>query len=152
MAAKKAPKKAAKKAPKKAPGRPPKKWTDQDADQFRKLCAIFCTKAEVCSILGMDPRTLDKNIAETYPETPTWDEAFERFSGAGRAHLRRRMFELAQDGDKAALIFMAKNYLGMSDDGLRAGRSGRPAEYPDDEKVVPASTLEAFRARHRRGA
>ena len=152
MAAKKAPKKAAKKASKKAPGRPPKKWSEEQAAQFRTLCAIFCTKSEVCAVLGMDPRTLDKNIAETYPETPTWDEAFERYSGNGRATLRRRMFELAQDGDKAALIFMAKNHLGMSDDGLRAQRGERPAEYPDDGKVVPASTLEEFRARHRRGA
>ena len=34
-----------------------------------------------------------------------------------------------------------------------APRRGKRAEPdPDDEKVVPASTLEAFRARHRRGA
>lgn len=97
------------------PGRPRRVWTDDEVDQFKKLCAIFCTRAECASVLGMDVRTLDANIAETFPDTPTWGEAFERFSATGKATLRRRMFELAMDGEKAAIIFMAKNYLGMSD-------------------------------------
>ena len=103
-------------------GRPRKKWTEAEAEQFKKLCGIFCTRAESASILGMDVRTLDANIAETFPESPSWGEAFERFSSLGRATLRRKMFELATEGDKAAIVFMAKNYLGMSDEGLRDAR------------------------------
>lgn len=115
-------------------GRPRKTWSEGDAEQFKKLCAIFCTRAECAAILGMDVRTLDANIAETFPDTPTWGEAFEHFSSAGRATLRRRMFELAVDGDKAALIFMAKNYLGMSDGGL-AEKPGQ-REKPDGRVTV----------------
>lgn len=68
--------------------------------------------------MDIDVRTLDKLIAEHFPSTPTWEEAFEYYSSTGRATLRRKMFELAVAGDKASLIFMAKNYLGMSDSGL----------------------------------
>ena len=108
-------------------GRPRKEWTLGDVEQFTKLCAIFCTKAEVCSVMALDPRTLDRLIAENLPDTPTWAEAFEHYSGSGRAALRRRLFELALTGDRSALIFLAKNYLGMSDNGLVTDKDERPA-------------------------
>ncbi len=98
-------------------GRPRRQWTPEEVGQFPQLCAIFCTKSEVAAVLDMDPKTLDRFIAESFPATPTWDEAFSFYSGEGRVSLRRKMFELAMEGDKAALIFMAKNYLGMSDNG-----------------------------------
>ena len=130
-------------------GRPPIAWTPDDVERFQKLCAMFCTKAEVCSVMGIgDHRTLDRLIAEHFPDTPTWEEAFEMFSGTGRAHLRRRMFELAMDGDKAAIIFMAKNYLGMSDDGPReskAGSYGKP-ETGGVAKIVDKSRFANRRA------
>ena len=107
-------------------GRPRRTWTDAEIEQFPQLCAIFCTKSEVCSILGIDSKLLDRFISENFPDTPTWDEAFEYYSGEGRATLRRKMFELAMSGDKAALIFMAKNYLGMSDNGPVDQKAKKP--------------------------
>lgn len=96
--------------------RKPTPWTEVEVEQFKKLCGIFCTKKEVCSIMGIpDHRTLDARIAEAFPESPTWEEAFDRFSGTGRASLRRKQFELAMNGDKTMLIFLGKNYLGQSD-------------------------------------
>lgn len=95
-------------------------WTARDVEQFEKLCAIFCTKKEVCAIMGIaDHRTLDRLIAKYLPETPTWDEAFALYSGTGRASLRRRQFEAAMDGSVPMLIFLGKNYLGQSDQGAR---------------------------------
>jgi len=97
-----------------------KTWTARDVDQFEKLCAIFCTKKEVCAIMGIaDHRTLDRLIAKHLPDTPTWDEAFALYSGTGRASLRRRQFEAAMDGSVPMLIFLGKNYLGQSDQGAR---------------------------------
>lgn len=117
-------------------GRPRKTWTDVEVEQFAKLCAIFCTKAEVCSILNLDKKTLDRLIAENFPDTPTWDEAFEYYSGTGRAALRRKMFELAvNEGDKSALIFMAKNYLGMSDSGLAGDRDAKRDEQTEEARA-----------------
>ena len=95
--------------------RPRKVWTDAEVEQFKKLCAIFCTKAEICSVMNVDNRTLDNLIADNFPDTPTWQEASELFSASGKASLRRMQFQLALDGDKTMLIFLGKNYLGQSD-------------------------------------
>lgn len=100
-------------------GRPRKTWTAEEREMFEKLCGIFCTKKEVCSILELDPKTLDKLIADDYPDTPTWGEAFDKFSAVGRESLRRKQFEIALNGDKTMLIFLGKNYLGQSDQGAR---------------------------------
>ena len=114
-------------------GRPRKTWNEDDVEQFKALCGIFCTRKECATILGVDMRTLDRLIAEHFPDTPTWAEAFDYYSGEGRATLRRKMFELAMAGDKTALIFMAKNYLGMSDEGRVADKS--------DAKPVKVTTM-----------
>ena len=100
-------------------GRPRKTWTDAEVEQFTKLCGIMCTKSEVCAVLELDPKTLDKLIAEHFPEMPTWGEAFDYFSSTGKASLRRAQFQLALDGDKTMLIFLGKNYLGQSDQGAK---------------------------------
>lgn len=95
-------------------------WTDRDEEQFRKLCGIFCTKKEVCAIMGIsDHRTLDRLIAKHFPDSPTWEDAFALYSGVGKASLRRRQFEAAMDGNTAMLIFLGKNYLGQTDQGAR---------------------------------
>lgn len=116
--------------------RKPTPWTPEQARQFMQLCGIFCTKSEICNIMGIaDHRTLDARIAEAFPETPTWAEAFEHFSGTGRASLRRKQFELAMEGDRVMLIFLGKNYLGQSDDGAKA----EPERKRDDESPLAAA-------------
>ena len=107
-------------------GRPRKTWTESDIEQFVKLCGIMCTKSEVCSVMGIDPKTLDKLIAENFESTPTWSEAFELYSATGKASLRRAQFQLALDGDKTMLIFLGKNYLGQSDQGARSEEQQKP--------------------------
>ena len=107
-------------------GRPRKTWTDAEVGQFTKLCGIMCTKSEVCSILELDPKTLDKLIAEHFPEMPTWEEAFNYFSASGKASLRRKQFEIALNGDKTMLIFLGKNYLGQSDQGAKVDGAAKP--------------------------
>lgn len=98
-------------------GRKPKIWSEGEKRIFEQLCGIMCTQQEICTVLKMDKRTLQKNIAQSYPDFPTWEEAFEVFSASGKMALRRQMFQLAQDGDRTMLIFLAKNWLGMSDYG-----------------------------------
>ena len=95
--------------------RPRKVWAAEQRGVFERLCNLYCTKAEICKVLGMDRRTLDKCIAETYSDTPTWAEAFERFSAKARAELRRKQFEVAMSGDRSMLIWLGKNYLGQSE-------------------------------------
>lgn len=107
-------------------GRPRKTWTEEDVKQFEKLCGIMCTKSEVCSVMNLDPKTLDKLIADNFKETPTWGEAFDYFSATGKASLRRAQFQLALDGDKTMLIFLGKNYLGQSDQGAKPDTQAKP--------------------------
>lgn len=119
-------------------GRPRKTWSAIEEDQFRKLCSIFCTRSEVASIMGVDVRTLDRLVSEHFPESPTWPEAFDRFSSAGRASLRRKQFEVAMGGDRAMLIFLGKNYLGQSDLGARS------EERPSGQKLTAIKNAGKF--------
>lgn len=106
--------------------RPRKTWTAAEVEQFPKLCAIFCTRKECAAVMGIDVKTLDKLIAENFPETPTWEDAFAYYSAPGKASLRRAQFQMALDGDKTMLIFLGKNYLGQSDQGAKPEAAQKP--------------------------
>lgn len=118
-------------------GRPRKTWTAKEREKFEKLCGIFCTKEEVCAILELDPKTLDKLIADDYPDSPTWKEAFDKFSAVGRVSLRRKQYETAIGGDRTMQIFLGKNYLGQSDQGAK------PVEQTKPQKKMAAFTSSA---------
>lgn len=111
-------------------------WTYEHVEQFKSLCGIFCTRQECAVVLNMDGGELDEFIAAAFPETPTWDEAFELFSGMGRANIRRKQYELAMNGDKRMLIFLGKNYLGQADDGVRDDKPRRTAKNGSTFEVV----------------
>ena len=105
--------------------RPPKTWTDADVRQFKQLCAIFCTKAEICQVMDVDPKTLNKLIDANLRGEPwrenrrtrlTFEEAWRFYSAQGRASIRRKQFELAMEGDKTMLIWLGKQQLGQCDD------------------------------------
>ena len=105
-------------------GRPAKTWGEADVRQFKQLGAIFCTRAEICQVMDLDPKTLNKLVAKHFRDVPrddmrrapTFAEAWGYFSAQGRASLRRKQFELALDGDRTMLIFLGKQYLGQRDD------------------------------------
>lgn len=99
--------------------RAPIEWAEEDRRQFENLCGIFATQNEICTVMGVDKKTLARLIADNYPETPTWAAAFELFSGKGKASLRRRQFQAALDGDRTMLIWLGKNYLGQSETGAQ---------------------------------
>ena len=124
-------------------------WTDAEAEQFKTLCGIFCTKKEVCAVMGIsDHRTLDTRIADAFPNTPTWEEAFELYSGKGRASLRRKQYELALNGDRTMLIFLGKNYLSQSDNGLR----GEQEQEKPRAEVTTFEVIAQRRAERRKAA
>ena len=100
-------------------GRPKIAWSEDDRELFKRLCGIFCTRKECASVMGVSVDTLDRLIAENFPDTPNYPEAFAEFSGEGRTALRRAQFDAALKGNTAMLIFLGKNYLGQSDNGPR---------------------------------
>ena len=81
-----------------------------DLEQVEKLAAIQCTEAEIASIIGVSER-----IIERRKQQPDFAEAMARGKARGRVSLRRSLWALAQKGNPAGNIFLAKNLLGYKD-------------------------------------
>ena len=106
-------------------GRKAIEWSPAQQKQFKDLCSIFCTRAEICTVMGVSEKTLNRLVQkyfhdEVAPEKPrsekiTFEDAFDYYSATGRASLRREMFSLAMTGDRQMLTILGKNYLGLTD-------------------------------------
>jgi IS30 family transposase len=90
---------------------PPYKFIDWVA--FDRLCFIHCTQAEIASFFGCAEETIESAIKRE--KGISYLEYYEQKKGDGKRSLRRRMFELANNGNTTMLIWLAKNHLGMSD-------------------------------------
>lgn len=90
-------------------GRPRK---EIDQNQFEKLCALQCTKLEICSFLEVNDETLDRWIKRTYKTT--FSEIYKIKRCTGKISLRRSQFKLAEKSASMA-IFLGKQMLGQSD-------------------------------------
>lgn len=128
-------------------GAKPKTWDEADEKRFKSLCQIMCTKAEVCAVMDVDAKTLDrlvdKHFGESVPHEGarlTFSEAFEVFSARGKMSLRRKQFELALEGDKSMLVWLGKNYLDQTDQKRKPAEGDKPAEEP--QKSEKAKVLE----------
>lgn len=84
-----------------------------DKTEFEKLCALQCTLEEVCGWFGITDVTLNTWCKENY-EGRTFSEVFAEKRVAGKISLRRNMIQLASKNASMA-IFLAKNWLGMTD-------------------------------------
>ena len=90
----------------------PKKEIDIEA--FEKLCAIQCTKIEICEYFRITDKTLDRIMLEHYKLS--FSEVFGQKRGVGLISLRRAQYQLAtEDRNPAMLIFLGKNYLSQAD-------------------------------------
>ena len=83
-----------------------------DFDQFEKLCALQCTKLEICDYLNITDKTLDRLIKAKYKMS--FSEIFKIKRGKGKIALRRFQWRLAET-NPAMAIFLGKNYLEQSD-------------------------------------
>lgn len=90
-------------------GRPKK---EIKKDEFEKLCALQCTKEEICAFFGVVDKTLDRFCKETYNKN--FYDVFLEKRGLGKISLRRSQFRLAEKS-AAMAIFLGKNYLGQTD-------------------------------------
>lgn len=88
-------------------------WDESYYEQFKSLCEIQCTQAEIAHVMNVDEETLCRLVKEHYGMT--YSEAYKRFSDGGKASLRRMQFQKAQEGSNAMLIWLGKQYLGQSD-------------------------------------
>ena len=91
-------------------GRPKK---EIDKKQFESLCAIQCTKDEICFFFdNIDEKTLTRWCKDTY--NMGFSDIYKIKSVNGKISLRRYQFDLAKRSTPMA-IFLGKNYLGQKD-------------------------------------
>lgn len=88
----------------------PKK--DIDEKVFEKLCALQCTKLEICAQIDVTDKTLESWCKRTYGHG--FSEVFEQKRKAGFVSLRASQFKMAKVNPTMA-IFLGKQYLGQRD-------------------------------------
>ena len=89
----------------------PKKKISQK--QFESLCAIQCTKEEICNVLDVTEKTLNNWCKETYGEG--FSLVFSKKRALGKASLRRNQWKLAEKGNSTMLIWLGKQILKQSE-------------------------------------
>ena len=81
--------------------------------QFESMCAIQCTKDEICAIFDVDEGTLTKWCKETY--NTGFSDIYKKKSSTGKMSLRRNQFKSAEGGNVTMQIWLGKQYLGQTD-------------------------------------
>jgi hypothetical protein len=97
----------------------PRKVIDQK--QFENLCALQCTKEEICGFLEITDKTLDVWCKRTYNRS--FSDVFKEKRGKGKISLRRSQFRLAENNANMA-IWLGKQYLGQKDHEREQQESG----------------------------
>jgi len=95
-----------------------------DKEQVKRLAELQCTLKEIAFVLGCSIDTIKRNAR---------DELDEGYA-AGKIKLRRAMFRNACENMSAPVqIFLAKNLLGMSDNGLIDSEDNAPLPWNESE-------------------
>lgn len=81
-------------------------------ETFEGLCKIQCSTEEMCSVLGVTRQTLTSWCKAVYGKK--LEVVMADFQAEGKASFRRMGIKLAEK-NPAVWIFLAKNWLGMSD-------------------------------------
>lgn len=90
-------------------GRPRKQI---DKETFEKLCDLQCTVEDLADFFSCSHDTIQRWCMAEYGES--FASIHKKHMAKGKASLRRNMFRLSEKNATMA-IFLAKNYLGMSD-------------------------------------
>lgn len=90
--------------------RPGRRAVQIDLGELEKLCALQCTEEEIAAWFGVSARTIERRR-----KTAQFREVMERGKAKGCVSLRRSLWRLANAGNPAANIFLAKNLLGYRD-------------------------------------
>lgn len=85
---------------------------DIDEDQFKKLCSIQCTLAEIASWFKCSEDTIERWCKRELDMS--FAEAFKIWSADGKISLRRTQFKMAEHNVSMA-IWLGKQYLEQRD-------------------------------------
>ena len=89
----------------------PKKIINQK--QFEAMCAIQCTKEEICNVLDVTDKTLNNWCNEVYGQD--FSVVFRQKRDGGKTSLRRNQWKLAENGNSAMQIWLGKQILKQSE-------------------------------------
>lgn len=81
-------------------------------EEFEKLCALQCTREEICAWFDVTDKTLSGWCKRVYGEG--FSAVYAKKREKGKISLRRAQFQLAQKS-AAMAIFLGRNYLGQKD-------------------------------------
>ena len=90
-------------------GRPKKPIDWKEAE---KLCALQCSQLEIADWFHISVDTLERRLKEE--KQVSFREFFSFHRVQGKIALRRNMYKMSEHSPQMA-IFLAKNWLGMSD-------------------------------------
>lgn len=105
-------------------GRPAKEISRID---FEKLCAMQCTKLEICGFLGVSDKTLDRWVKKTY--RASFSEVFREKREGGKVSLRRTQWKLAEKSPSMA-IWLGRQYLDQRDSPVFGEAENESADDP----------------------
>lgn len=80
---------------------------------FEKLCAMMATENDIADWFECSIDTICRWCKRTYKTT--FADIYKKKSAKGRVSLRRKQFELAQQGNVTLLIWLGKQQLGQRD-------------------------------------
>ena len=81
------------------------KEVEIDLELLERLSLIQCSVQEMALILGVSVDTLSRRYADF----------IQKHRAGGKRSLKRKLFEMAMQGNIPALIFSLKNWCGMVD-------------------------------------
>ena len=84
-------------------------------EAFEFGLAIHASMSDILGYFHISRSTLQRWVKETYGKQYTFEKKAEELRGFGNLSLLRHLFELSRK-NAAVAIFLAKNWLGMSDD------------------------------------
>lgn len=96
-----------------------------DLPELEKLCTMQCTDEEIAAWFGVSTRTIVRRRRNA-----KFGEVMDQAKAKGRVSIRRNLFRLANGGNIAAAIFLAKNLLGYRDvvNTEHSGLDGKPIQ------------------------
>lgn len=83
-----------------------------DTEQFKKLCAIQCTLAEIASWFKCSEDTLERWCKREFDMS--FADVYKIWSADGKISLRRTQFRMAET-NVAMAIWLGKQYLGQTE-------------------------------------
>lgn len=104
--------------------KPFKLLDESDKARIEEMCRMQCTCAEMCQEFAMSFPTFQKNLKWLYKDDPTvrkpvsYTTVYAAYHVKGLTALRSALYKSALSGNLTAQIFLAKNWLGMSDNPL----------------------------------